>query len=177
MGANGSEANGSATNDTSHMTTGVAPLLYQGTVYTQPLAAHIAALFHQQVIPHTYNRHRLLVDTQEHAIVPNFWLPSANTFLFIHTSWPDYDQCVEHEAIAKLGHSVTVLVGTELGTAVACPSTPSPVMHGWTLECLTAELKPGWTAFMWVDNRVQLTNMVFPADKRAIHASLVQALE
>jgi hypothetical protein len=30
---------------------------------------------------------------------------------------------------------------------------------------------------MWVDNRVQLTNMVFPADKRAIHANVVQALE
>jgi hypothetical protein len=169
------------------MEMGALPVLFRGTVYTQPLSAHLAALFDQLDVQYTYHRHRLLVDTQEHAILPEFWLPQTNTFLFVYSAWPNYEQCVEHESIAKLGHSVTVLVGKQLATAVACakPSVAcakplregEDVMHGWTLEYLTGELRPGWTAFMLVDGRVQLSNMVFPADRRAVHTSVVRALE
>ena len=162
------------------MATGALPVLFRGTVYTQPLSAHLAALFDQLDVQYTYHRHRLLVDTQEHAILPEFWLPQSNTFLFVYSAWPNYEQCVEHESIAKLGHSVTVLVGKQLATAVACAKPlreGEDVMHGWTLEYLTGELRPGWTAFMLVDGRVQLSNMVFPADRRAIHTSVVRALE
>lgn len=195
--SNVSDTNGSESNTpVSHadegdanptMATGALPVLFRGTVYTQPLSAHLAALFDQLDVQYTYHRHRLLVDTQEHAILPEFWLPQTNTFLFVYSAWPNYEQCVEHESIAKLGHSVTVLVGKQLATAVACakPSVACPkplregedVMHGWTLEYLTGELRPGWTAFMLVDGRVQLSNMVFPADRRAIHTSVVRALE
>lgn len=179
---NASESNTpvSHANEGDAMPTGALPILFQGTVYTQPLSAHLAALFDQLEVQYTYHRHRLLVDTQEHAILPEFWLPQTNTFLFVYSAWPNYEQCVEHESIAKLGHAVTVLVGKQLGTAVACPKpseTGDDVMHGWTLECITGELRPGWTAFMLVDGRVQLSNMVFPADRRAIHTSVVRALE
>ena len=176
---------------TGQMVTGTLPVLFNGSVYTHRLAAHLASLFDQLDVTYIYRRHRLLVDNQDHPIVPDFWLPATNTFLFVYPNWPNYDQCLEHEAIAKLGHNVTVFVGSRLTTAIP-PKAVGDYLHGWTLETITGELRQGWTAFMWMDGAtakalgataesagpgVQISNMVFPADKRAIHPSLMRCLE
>jgi hypothetical protein len=169
---------------TGQMVTGTLPVLFNGTVYTHRLAAHLASLFDQLDVTYIYRRHRLLVDNQDHPIVPDFWLPATNTFLFVYPNWPNYDQCLEHEAIAKLGHNVTVFVGSRLTTAIP-PKAVGDYLHGWTVETITGELRQGWTAFMWMDGAtaesarpgVQISNMVFPADKRAIHPSLIRCLE
>jgi hypothetical protein len=182
-GTSGS-APGTSSSPPSQMVTGTLPVLFNGTVYTHRLAAHLASLFDQLDVTYIYRRHRLLVDNQDHPIVPDFWLPATNTFLFVYPNWPNYDQCLEHEAIAKLGHNVTVFVGSRLTTAIP-PKAVGDYLHGWTLETITGELRQGWTAFMWMDGAtaksagpgVQISNMVFPADKRAIHPSVMRCLE
>jgi hypothetical protein len=158
------------------MVTGTLPVLFNGTVYTHRLSAHLASLFDQLQETYVYHRHRLMVDNQDQPIVPEFWMPRTNTFLFVYPNWPNYDQCVEHEAIAKLGHNVTVFVGSRLTTAIPHHAM-GDYLHGWTLESITGELRQGWTAFMWVDGQLQISNMVFPADKRAIHPNVVRCLE
>jgi hypothetical protein len=188
--AKGTSESSSTTNE---MVAGTLPVLFNGTVYTHRLAAHLASLFDQLQVTYTYHRHRFLVDNQDTPIVPEFWLPDTNTFIFVYPNWPNYDQCLEHEAIAKLGHIVTVFVGSRLTTAIPANAVGDH-LHGWTLESITGELRSGWTAFMWLDGAtfesaraiantrssraaVQISNMVFPADKRAIHPSVIRYLE
>jgi hypothetical protein len=176
---------------TGQMVTGTSPVLFNGTVYTHRLTAHLASLFHQLDVTYTYHRHRFLVDNQDHPIVPDFWLPATNNFLFVYSTWPSHDQCLEHEDIAKLGHNVTVFVGTRLTTAVPL-NAEGDHLHGWTLDNISGELRKGWTAFLWLDgetarstrgsgawssHNVQISNIVFPADKRAIHPSLLLCME
>lgn len=124
---------------------GTPPVITRGVVYQSRLAAHIAALLDSpRRVSH--RRHRLLVDGEEHPVVPDLWLPEDNRFIFVYGEWPGLEECRRHAAVAALGHVVTVFVGAGLGPMVRTRDIPD-VTQGWSLDAFTGELQRGWTTF------------------------------
>lgn len=139
---------------------GTPPVICRGVVYQSRLAAHIATLLDgPQRISH--RRHKLLVDGEEHPVVPDLWLPEDNRFIFVYAQWPAVEECRRHAAVAALGHLVTVFVGAGLGPMARTRDIPD-VTHGWTLDAFTGELQRGWTTFGERDNRPRICQATSP---------------
>jgi len=162
--------------------TGIPPVMYNKTMFTNLLSAQLAALFnesnrlmsHDPQFSFTYRKHKLIL-VSDNPVVPEFWLPVINSFIFVYPQWPTLNECQDHESIAKLGHNVIVFVGTSLSPAVRCDGFKG-VMHGWTLAAFTGNLMPGWTSFIQDYDRLRIQNIVHPADTAACSERLLQAM-
>lgn len=142
------------------------PYYFGGEMYTSQVAARAAAFLHSAGIQCAYRKHRLVLGSPPHAELMDFWLPACNTFLFVYPDMPLVAQCRTHEAVARLGHHVTVLVGAVASPVRVLPADPVNGWRGWTLEPFTADLQSGWTSWVEEGGRVQLAGLACPYDER-----------
>ena len=153
-------SDGSEGSDGAESDIGTPPVICRGVVYQSRLAAHIATLLAGPQRT-SHRRHRLLVDGEDHPVVPDLWLPEDNRFVFVYAQWPSVEECHRHAAVASLGHTVTVFVGAGLGPMARTRDIPD-VTHGWSLDAFSGELQRGWTTFGERDNRPVITQATSP---------------
>lgn len=139
----------SAAAEGSSVVTSQVPSMLAGVLYASKVAAATAALLTSAGVAFGYRNIRVVLpSTGQPELAGDFWVPEWSTMLFVYPVQPVRQVCAMHQEIAHLGFRVAVLVGAFAPPVRRTQQDPADGLKGWALLPFSAELAPGWCAFM-----------------------------